>query len=89
MKTLIASLIGLGLLTGAANAQYLRFIGPTHISPEICAPGVIHQSQPDFAAPKVAEAPAAQPEQPAEAAPEEPAEAAPEQPAPQAPLPPK
>ncbi len=92
MKTLLATLVGLGLLTGTANAQYIRFIGPTHIGPEICAPGVVHQFQPGYATPRVAEAPQAQEEQPAEAAPEAAPETtpAPAQPAPlQAPLPPK
>jgi hypothetical protein len=91
MKTLLATIVGLGLLTGTANAQYVRIIPSYGISPEICAPGFAHQFQ--HAMPKVAEAPAAQAEQPAdEAAPEAPAEAAPAtpaQPAPQAPLPPK
>ncbi len=93
MKTLLATLVGLGLLTGTANAQYVRIIPSYGISPEICAPGFVHQYQHGHFAPRVAEAPAAQAEQPAdEAAPEAPAEAAPAtpgQPAPEAPLPPK
>ncbi len=44
MKTLIASIIGLGLLAGTANAQYvgLRHHGYS-AGPEICAPQVVHQ----------------------------------------------
>lgn len=90
MKTLLATLVGLGLLAGTANAQYVRVAPSYGVSPEICAPDFVHQSQHRQAAPRVAVAPAAQPSQPAEeAAPEAPAEAAPAEPAPQAPLPPK
>ena len=94
MKTLIASLIGLGILTGTANAQYVTFAKPGYaVSPEICAPGVIHSY---LHAPKVVAAAPEKMEAPAEAEPEAPADAPAEAPAEQpaapqlqAPLPPK
>jgi len=100
MKTLLATLVGLGMLAGTANAQHVRFIGHGYTTgPEICAPGVIHQFQRGvMIAPKIVQAvPGQQAEAPAEAEPEAPAEAAPEAPAEnaaplaplQAPLPPK
>lgn len=90
MKTLLAALIALGTLSGAANAQYVRFVGHGYgHGPAYCAPGTTHVIQDRVTvAPQVvvpvqqAEAPA--PEAPA-AAPEAPADNAPLQ----APLPPK
>ena len=95
MKTLLAALIALGTLSGAANAQYVRVIGHGYnAGPEYCAPGTTHVFQnrvtiaPRIVAPvQQAEAPAPD-EAPADApaaAPEAPADAAPLQ----APLPPK
>lgn len=44
MKTLLASLIGLGLLVSSANAQHIGFRHHGYgAGPEICAPEVIHQ----------------------------------------------
>jgi hypothetical protein len=88
MKTLLATLVGLGMLAGTANAQYVRVLPGYGISPEICAPGVLHKSLHDTYAPKVAMAPQGDPapeEAPAEAAPEAPAEEAPAPEAPQVP----
>ena len=86
MKTLLATLVGIGMLAGTANAQYIRIIPSYSISPEICAPDVIHQSQHTIINPRVAVAPQAPADAPAE---EAPAEAAPEAPAPEAPQVPK
>lgn len=89
MKTLLATIVGLGLLSGTANAQFVRIITPGYVSaPEICLPGVSHHYLPGS---KLAHGePAQTAEAPAEAAPEAPAEEAPADKAPlQAPLPPK
>jgi hypothetical protein len=94
MKTLLAALIALGTLSGAANAQYVRVIGHGYnAGPEYCAPGTTHLFQNRVTiAPRIV-APVQQAEAPAEAPADAPA-AAPEAPADdaaplQAPLPPK
>jgi hypothetical protein len=93
MKTLLAALIALGTLTGAANAQYVRVIGHGYnAGPEYCAPGTTHIIQNRvtiaprvFAPVQQAEAPAEAPADAPATAPDAPADAEPLQ----APLPPK